>query len=118
MEKVYSFGMNLERGEYWHTNEEGIRTPCTEKDYHRMKIEWVTCVKKSRNNVGKSTIYNFEEPMKIQLGEMRGGKREGAGMKPKYGEETAPIAIRVPKSRVREFRDFVNEKLKEWEVNK
>lgn len=47
----------------------------------------------------------------------RGGKREGAGAKPKYGEPTVPVVIRVPVSKVAEFRLFVNLKLKEWLSN-
>lgn len=44
----------------------------------------------------------------------QGGKRKGAGAKLKYGEATTPVATRVPVSKVKEFRMFVNLKLKDW----
>ncbi len=116
MAEIYSFGRNPERGDYWYTNEEGVRIECRETDFHRMKVDWVFCKDKSVKEVGKSILYSFNTPKTIQLGDLRGGKREGAGMKPKYGEETVPLAIRVPKSRVREFRDIANEILREWVV--
>ena len=44
----------------------------------------------------------------------QGGKRKGAGAKLKYGESTTPVVTRVPVSKVKEFRPFVNLKLKDW----
>ena len=44
----------------------------------------------------------------------RGGSRPGAGRKSKYGEPTTPVVIRVPESKVKEFRRFVAVKLAEW----
>lgn len=44
----------------------------------------------------------------------QGGKRKGAGAKLKYGERTVPVVNRVPVSKVKEFRMFVNLKLKDW----
>ncbi len=44
----------------------------------------------------------------------QGGKRKGAGAKLKYGEATTPVVTRVPVSKVKEFRLFVNLKLKDW----
>lgn len=48
-----------------------------------------------------------------------GGKREGAGRKQLYGEETVPVVIKVPSSKVEEFKKLVKDKiLKKWEVKK
>lgn len=116
MAEIYSFGRNVERGDYWYTNVEGLRVDCRETDFHRMKVDWVFCREKSVKEIGKSMIYSFDKPREISLGDLRGGKREGSGMKPKYGEETIPVSIRVPISRVREYRDYAAEKLKEWEL--
>jgi hypothetical protein len=44
-----------------------------------------------------------------------GGFRKGSGAKLKYGEPTTPVVIRVPKSRVKEFRTFVGVELKKWQ---
>ena len=44
----------------------------------------------------------------------QGGKRKGAGAKLRYGEATTPVVIRVPVSKVKEFRQFANLKLKDW----
>jgi len=49
--------------------------------------------------------------------EKRGGKRAGSGAKQKYGEPTVPVVIRVPGSKVGEFRAFAKGKLIEWELN-
>ena len=48
----------------------------------------------------------------------RGGKREGSGSKPKYGEETKTIAFRCPISKIPELTAIVKDKLKGWEVKK
>ena len=53
----------------------------------------------------------------MQKKSKQGGKRKGAGAKLKYGEATVPVVIRVPVSKVAEFRLFVNLKLKEWLSN-
>lgn len=37
----------------------------------------------------------------------RGGKRKGAGRKPKYSEPTTTIAFRVPESKVKSVTDAV-----------
>lgn len=37
----------------------------------------------------------------------RGGKRKGAGRKPKYSEPTTTIAFRVPESKVKSVTDIV-----------
>jgi len=47
----------------------------------------------------------------------QGGKRKGAGAKLKYGEATTPVVTRVPVSKVKEFRLFVNLKLKDWLIS-
>jgi len=47
----------------------------------------------------------------------QGGKRKGAGRKLKYGEATTPVVTRVPRSKVKEFRLFVNLKLKDWLIS-
>lgn len=44
----------------------------------------------------------------------RGGSGRNQGRLLKYGEETVPVVIRVPVSKVKEFRLFVNLKLKDW----
>ena len=49
--------------------------------------------------------------------QLRGGKRKGAGAKLKYGEATTPVVIRVPVSKVKEFRVFVSHKLKDWLIS-
>ena len=46
--------------------------------------------------------------------EQRGGKRDNAGRHLKYGEETVPVVIRVPVSKVKEFRQYAVLKLSEW----
>lgn len=45
---------------------------------------------------------------------IQGGKRKGAGAKLKYGEATTPVVIRVPMSKVKEFRQHAALKLSEW----
>ena len=47
----------------------------------------------------------------------QGGKRKGAGAKLKYGEATTPVVVRVPVSKVKAFRLFVNLKLKDWLIS-
>lgn len=42
----------------------------------------------------------------------RGGKRKGAGRKPKYSEPTTTIAFRVPKSKVKQIEVTVKSLLK------
>jgi hypothetical protein len=49
--------------------------------------------------------------------ENRGGKREGAGRKLKYGELSETITFRVPVSKKTEFRHYVTKKLKQYERN-
>ena len=46
--------------------------------------------------------------------DFRGGKRKGAGAKPKYGEETTTVAFRCPLSKVPELKNIVHLKLLEW----
>lgn len=46
--------------------------------------------------------------------ENRGGSNSGPGRHLKYGEETAPVVIRVPVSKVKEFRQYAALKLSEW----
>ena len=46
----------------------------------------------------------------------RGGKRKNAGAKPKYNEETKPVAFRCPLSKVDELKLIVKSKLSEWSV--
>lgn len=46
--------------------------------------------------------------------ENRGGSGRGQGRHLKYGEETVPVVIRCPKSRVKEFRQYAAMKLAEW----
>jgi hypothetical protein len=48
----------------------------------------------------------------------QGGKRLGAGAKPKYNEKTTTIAFRCPISKVAELKALVNDKLKEFAVLK
>jgi hypothetical protein len=44
----------------------------------------------------------------------RGGKRIGAGAKPKYKDFTKTISFRVPESKIEEIKDIVKTKLSEW----
>lgn len=44
----------------------------------------------------------------------KGGKRIGAGSKPKYKEPTKTIAFRVPQSKIDEIKLIVKTKLSEW----
>ena len=44
----------------------------------------------------------------------RGGSNRGQGRHLKYGEETVPVVIRVPMSKVKEFRQYAALKLSEW----
>lgn len=46
----------------------------------------------------------------------KGGKRKGAGAKPKYNEETKTVAFRCPLSKVDELKIIVKSKLSEWSV--
>lgn len=48
--------------------------------------------------------------------ENRGGKREGAGVKQKYGEETEHVGFRVPKSKKNEFKKEVKKILDKWMI--
>lgn len=48
----------------------------------------------------------------------RGGKREGAGRKPQYGEPTVTISFRVPESKAEEVKKNVGVLLKGWEIKK
>lgn len=43
-----------------------------------------------------------------------GGKREGAGSKPKYSEATTTVAFRIPISKVRIIKTLVKKKLKTY----
>lgn len=44
----------------------------------------------------------------------RGGKRNGAGAKPFYGEKTKAVSFKVPLSKIEEFKIYVKLKLKSW----
>jgi hypothetical protein len=46
----------------------------------------------------------------------KGGKRKGAGAKPKYSEQTKTVAFRCPLSKVDELKLVVKSKLLEWSV--
>lgn len=46
--------------------------------------------------------------------ENRGGSGRNQGRHLKYGEETVPVIIRVPVSKVKEFRQYAALKLAEW----
>jgi hypothetical protein len=46
--------------------------------------------------------------------ENRGGSGRNQGRHLKYGEETVPVVIRCPKSKVKELREYVALKLSEW----
>ena len=46
----------------------------------------------------------------------RGGKRPHSGAKKQYTEETTTVAFRVPKSKVSEIKELVNQKLTEYKV--
>jgi hypothetical protein len=46
--------------------------------------------------------------------ETRGGSGRGQGRHFKYGEETTPVVIRCPKSKVKELREYIAIKLSEW----
>lgn len=48
--------------------------------------------------------------------EKRGGKREGAGAKPKYKEPTKTIAFRVPISKAEEIKKVVKAILKKYKL--
>ena len=60
---------------------------------------------------------NVQIPAQMVKKNKQGGKRKGAGAKLKYGEATTPVVVRVPVSKAREFRLFVNLKLKEWLIS-
>lgn len=44
----------------------------------------------------------------------RGGSGRNQGRRLKYGEETVPVVIRCPKSKVRDLREYIALKLSEW----
>jgi hypothetical protein len=48
--------------------------------------------------------------------ETRGGTRAGAGAPLKYGEPTTPVVIRVPVSKVADFKKYSNKKLLSWQA--
>jgi len=48
--------------------------------------------------------------------ENRGGARLGAGRKPKYGEATTNLTLRIPVSKKHEVLEIVRQYLKENEV--
>lgn len=48
----------------------------------------------------------------------RGGSGRGQGRHQKYGEPTVPVVIRVPQSKVKEFRRFAAEKLEQYKTKK
>ncbi len=48
----------------------------------------------------------------------KGGKRKGAGAKPKYSEQTKTVAFRCPISKVEKLKEIVNVQLSEWVVLK
>ena len=60
---------------------------------------------------------NVQIPAQMVKKNKQGGKRKGAGAKLKYGEATTPVVTRVPVSKVKEFRLFVNLKLKDWLIS-
>jgi len=47
-----------------------------------------------------------------------GGKRKGAGRKPKYGEKTVTLCLRIPPSKKQELLQVVRAFLKDQEVGK
>ena len=48
--------------------------------------------------------------------ENRGGKREGAGPKFIYGEETCNITLRIPKSKKEEIKKMIYSYLNQFKV--
>lgn len=52
----------------------------------------------------------------MKLKKTHGGKRPGAGNKPKYGEATTTVAFRCPESKVEELKAIVMAKLLEWSI--
>ncbi len=57
----------------------------------------------------------FTVPMpKLNKKETRGGSRQNAGAKPKYGEPTTTIAFRVPISEAELIKRLVKTLLNKW----
>ena len=52
-----------------------------------------------------------------KIKENRGGKREGAGAKPKYSEPTKTKAFRIPISKIEEVKEVVNRMLSGYAEN-
>jgi hypothetical protein len=52
------------------------------------------------------------------LNQTVGGSREGAGAKQKYGEPTKLVPLRIPESKIKEFKKLIAPILKKWEVKK
>lgn len=50
--------------------------------------------------------------------ENRGGARIGAGRKPKYGEATTNLTLRIPVSKKQEVLEIVRQYLKENEIKR
>jgi hypothetical protein len=48
----------------------------------------------------------------------QGGKRKGAGRPAEYSEPTFIVGFRCPHSKIQEFTDHCNAKLKTWRVKK
>ena len=48
----------------------------------------------------------------------QGGKRVGAGAKPKYNEPTGTIAFRVPNSKKVELKLIIKDHLQKWQIKK
>jgi hypothetical protein len=58
-----------------------------------------------------------KENKDVQHKETRGGARQGAGAKLKYGEQTKQIVFRCPESKVEEIKKVISSKLSKWRVN-
>jgi len=55
--------------------------------------------------------FDWIEVERFSVNEKRGGKREGAGAKPKYNEPTKTTAFRIPISKVDEVKKIVSDYL-------
>lgn len=43
-------------------------------------------------------------------------RAKGGGSKKKYGEETKTFSVRSPKSKIKELKEHINQKLETWKV--
>lgn len=67
-------------------------------------------------NIICNCISNISKANKMETIPKHGGKRKGAGAKPKYNEPTQQVTFRCPTSKVKIIKALIAEKLNEWKI--